>query len=151
MHAPETVHYRTLSPDDLGLLRGLIRLYAEEFEMPPFRQPDDAHLGSLLRSATTFFLVAVHEGAVVGGLTAHLLPSVYSTAGEVYLYDLAVAAPFQRRGIGTRLITELRSVCTSIGAAEMFVQADIADDHAVAFYRATNGAEEQVLHFSYPT
>ncbi|MBP9211407.1 MAG: GNAT family N-acetyltransferase [Bacteroidetes bacterium] len=151
MHAPETVHYHKLTPGDLGLLRGLIRLYAEEFEMPPFEQPDDAHLGSLLRSASTFFVVAVHEGTVVGGLTAHLLPSVYSAAGEVYLYDLAVAAPFQRRGIGTRLLTELRSVCTSIGAAEMFVQADVEDDHAVAFYRATNGAEEQVLHYSYPT
>jgi aminoglycoside 3-N-acetyltransferase I len=151
MNRAEEITYRTLAAGDLGLLRGLLLVYAREFEMPPFTPPDDSHFTSLLRSSHTFFLVALHNGTVIGGLTAHLLPSMYSASGEVYLYDLAVAAPYQRRGIGTALLSELRSVCRNLGAAEMFVQADIEDDHAVAFYRKTGGSEERVLHYSYPT
>ena len=46
--------------------------------------------------------MAVLDNVVVGGLTAHVLPSAYSASAEVYIYDLGVKAEMQRKGIGTQ-------------------------------------------------
>ncbi len=45
---------------------------------------------------------------------------------------------------------ELKQYCRSLGAEEVFVQADQEDTQAVNFYRATGGAPMQVIQFNYP-
>jgi GNAT superfamily N-acetyltransferase len=40
-----------------------------------------------------------------------LLPSVYHSASEVYLYDFAVLARWQRKGVGTLLLQALIEDC----------------------------------------
>ncbi|MDB5676404.1 MAG: hypothetical protein JWM65_3386 [Sphingomonas bacterium] len=65
---------------------------------------------------------------------------------EIYIYDLAVAEAYRRRGIATALIAELQRIGTLRGAWVIFVQADHGDDPAIALY-AGLGAREDVLHF----
>jgi aminoglycoside 3-N-acetyltransferase I len=65
---------------------------------------------------------------------------------EVYIYDLAVAAPHRRRGIATALINELKGVARVRGADIIFVQADLEDEPAIALYTKL-GVREDVLHF----
>jgi aminoglycoside 3-N-acetyltransferase I len=86
---------------------------------------------------------------VVGGLTAHILPSYYSSSSEVYLYDLAVKTSFQRKGIGKKLLLALTAYCRENNYKAFFVQADEADSHALEFYSATGGSPEKVVHFNY--
>ena len=141
--------YKKLKIEDLGYLTELIKVYEEVFEMKNFTLPTAQYLQSLLEKETVIFYVAVIDKKVVGGLTAHVLPSTYFTSSEVYIYDLAVETEFQRKGIGRHLIKSLKEYCVSLGLKEVFVQADLEDRHAIDFYRATGGIAESVVHFSY--
>ncbi|HFB0255856.1 AAC(3)-I family aminoglycoside N-acetyltransferase [Pseudoxanthomonas sp.] len=150
MAAPEPeVAIRALGPSDLGLMRGMLRMFGREFDdMPTYTAapPDDAYLGRLLARDTFIAVAAVQGDAVVGGLAAYVLPKFEQARSEVYLYDLAVADAYRRRGIATALIAELRRIAAAQGAWVVFVQADYGDDPAVALYTRL-GTREDVMHF----
>ena len=143
------VKCRKLEAEDLNHLTQLLKVYEEAFEMEDFSMPNDKYLQGLLEFETTFFYVAILENEVVGGLTAHILPSTHFPSSEVYIYDFAVNPKFQRKGIGKQLIEFLKEYSTNMGCKEIYVQADLEDQHAVAFYKATGGSEASVVHFSY--
>ena len=140
-----------LGPQDLPKLVSLLRLYADVFEMDNFSLPAPDYLQSLLTRNGLTFLVAISAGEIVGGLTAHDLPSAYFPADEVYLYDLAVSRKHQRQGIGRQLLTDLGARCSARGSPEFFLEADLVDTGAIEFYRATGGLQEKVTHFSFPS
>ena len=143
------ITYQKLQNQDLVLLAQLVSLYEEAFEMEDFELPDEDYLLSLLENEGMIFYVATLNGQVLGGLTAHILPSVYEPTSEVYVYDLAVKANYQRQGIAKQLLAELAKECLKLGFKEIFVQADIEDQHAIDFYKATGGSAAEVIHFSY--
>lgn len=143
------IKYHKLATADVKILIQLIEVYEEVFEMKNFRLPGTAYLQSLLAKEHMIFYVALSDGLVVGGLTAHTLPSVYFGSDEIYIYDLAVKTEYQRKGIGRTLVAELKHYCKNLGKKEVFVQADLADEHAIDFYKATGGLPENVIHFSY--
>ena len=145
------IEVQKLQSEDLQELVELIRLYENVFEMDDFVLPSEQYLQSLLDRQGTTFLVAKKNESIVGGLTAHDLPSTYFEANEVYIYDLAVAKEHQRKGIGKKLLVELSSICKLKGESEIFVQADADDEHALEFYRSAGGIAEEVVHFSYST
>lgn len=147
MKAP--VDFRKLEVDDLLSLQALIHVYKEVFEMESFRPPGDGYLRALLQRDGLIFFVAMRDKRVIGGLTAHVLPSVYFESAEVYIYDLAVQKAYQRKGIGKALIDSLSRHCEGEGYREIFVQADLIDQHALDFYQATGGQAERVVHFTY--
>jgi ribosomal protein S18 acetylase RimI-like enzyme len=143
------IEYKKLETGDLGCLTELVKLYEEVFEMKDFTLPEAQYLQSLLEKETVIFYAAMLDNKVIGGLTAHILPSTYFPSSEVYIYDLAVQTEFQRKGIGRQLISSLKEYCASLRLKEIFVQADLEDQHALDFYRATGGIAESVMHFSY--
>jgi aminoglycoside 3-N-acetyltransferase I len=130
-------------------LTRLLEIYREVFELPHFVIPPEPHLRSLLDNQAIIFLAAFEGKQMVGGLTAYILPSVYAEKPEMYLYDLAIRTAFQRRGIGRELLAALKEHARARNVSEIYVQADIADAGALAFYRATGGIEEDVRHFGY--
>lgn len=145
----EYMVYKRLGSIDLPYLKALIRVYEEVFEMENFTLPSDSYLQTLLRRDGLMFFVAMFEGKVIGGLTAHVLPSVYFESAEVYIYDLGVKTSFQRKGVGRKLMASLSEYCKEQGYKVFFVQADLADQHAMDFYQATGGQAERVVHYSY--
>lgn len=90
--------------------------------------------------------VPLEGDEVVGGIAAYELPKYEQARSEIYIYDLAVAAPHRRKGIATALIDELKKIAAARGAWVMFVQADRADEPAIALYSRL-GTREDVLHF----
>jgi len=140
---------KQLTPRDFNEFIQMLRLFEEVFEMKDFRMPAEKHLKKLLRSKNFIAFIALHENTVIGGLTAHLLPSYYSQSSEVYLYDLAVKTNFQQKGIGKKLLLALMAYCRENNFKTFFVQADEADSHALEFYSATGGLPEKVVHFDY--
>ena len=84
------IETKVLQNSDLDQLKALINLYRDVFK-EEIKMPSDAYLQLLLERDGMTFLIAMLDGAVVGGLTAHDLPSTYFEANEVYVYDLAVA------------------------------------------------------------
>ncbi len=139
-----------LNTSEIGKLTELVGLYERVFEMQDFQLPPQDYLQSLLENDQIVFYVAVDdEGIVIGGLTAYMLPSVYYSASEVYIYDLAVENAWQRMGIGRNLIEALKNYGKSLGCKYIFVQADLVDQHAIDFYHSTGGIKEDVVHFDY--
>ena len=94
-------------------------------------------------------LAARVHGQVVGALSAYELVKYERERSEFYIYDLAVAEPFRRRGVATALIEALKPIARAAGGWVIFVQADRVDEPAVALYRRL-GVEEEPLHFDIP-
>lgn len=89
----------------------------------------------------------MRDGEVVGGLAAYDLPKFEQARSEIYVYDLAVDAGHRRQGIATALIRELQRIGRARGAHVIFIQANRADEPAVALYEKLGEREEEVLHF----
>ncbi len=144
------IEIQKLGHQDIDKFIELIRVFEIVFEMKDFKMPNKNYLQRLLQNDSLFVFVALSEGKVVGGLTSYTLQQYYSILPLVYIYDLAVITPLQRQGIGKLLITNITQYCKEIGMEEVFVQADLVDEHAVDFYRSTGATAEKVIHFYYP-
>ena len=144
---------RRLGPKDVPLLRELNALFGEAFGEPATygaERPSDSYVAGLLGKDHVAVLVAQAGQEVVGGLVAYELDKFERERREVYIYDLAVAAAFRRRGVATALISHLREIGRGRGARVVFVQADYGDDPAIALYEKL-GVREEVLHFDMGT
>ena len=149
VRSDRTFAIRPLGPDDVELLRDLLRASGEAFddaETYSSAQPSRAYLERLLRGDYFIGIAALEGDVVVGGLAAYELPKSEQERSEIYIYDLAVAAAYRRRGIATALIDELRPLAATRGAWVIFVQAYRGDEPAVALHTKL-GAREDVLHF----
>ena len=145
----ESFTIRLLGPDDVALMGGMSTMFGEAFGEPDTyggSRPSEAYLRRLLDSDAFIALAALHGGEVVGGLAAYELRKFEQERSEIYIYDLAVAAPHRRRGIATGLIQQLQAIAAARGAYVIYVQADPGDDPAIALYTKL-GAREDVLHF----
>jgi aminoglycoside 3-N-acetyltransferase I len=140
---------RQLLPGDVAEFSQLVGVFAEVFGMNGFRLPDERYLGPLLAGPAFIVFVARAPDGVIGGLTAHVLPSYYVESSEVYVYDLAVRSEFQRKGVGRKLVEALAGYCRTHGFREFFVQADAPDEHALRFYSALGGIPQRVVHYNF--
>lgn len=143
------ITYKKLSHADVSTLTELVKTYVDVFETENFSMPSKEYLQTLLDNDNIIFCVALSNNVLIGGLTAYLLPSVYYPSNQIYIYDLAVKQTMQRQGIGKAIITFLKNYCIELGYKEIYVQADLEDQHAIDFYNATGGHPEKVIHFSY--
>jgi aminoglycoside 3-N-acetyltransferase I len=149
---PDHVKISILQPADVPLMRGLLEMFGSAFgerETYLDNQPDDSYLRELLGKAHFIVICAMLDGAVVGGLAAYQLDKFEQNRREIYIYDLAVALPFRRRGIATRLINALREEAFRRDAYVIFVQADLVDTPAIELYRKL-GVQETAHHFDIP-
>lgn len=137
-----------LGPGERARARQLFTLMAEVFEEPRDELPD-AYLDSLLNRRDFWAAAALSGESVVGGITAHTLPMTRSAKSELFVYDIAVHAAHQRRGVGRLLLEQLRAAATAVGISEAFVAADNEDQHALDFYRALGGTGAAVTIFSF--
>jgi aminoglycoside 3-N-acetyltransferase I len=141
-----------LAPEDVTLLRHLLRVFADAFDEPATYQgapPDDVYLKRLLARPHFIAIVAMVDHEVVGGLAAYELEKFEQARSEIYIYDLAVAEPHRRRGIATGLIRALQRLGGERGAYVIYVQADLGDEPAIRLYSSL-GTREDVLHFDIP-
>lgn len=139
---------RRLTKKDSGALEQLRQLYSEVFELEDSAQQEAGYYLELLSNDLHLYFVAEQDQTIIGGLTAYLLRSPHGYS-MVYVYDLAVAEEFQRRGIGTALMNALFAECRRLKVREMYVQADNEDVHAVRFYESLKGIRTGVTDFTY--
>ena len=140
---------RRLEASDIGMLRAMNSMFGEAFddrETYGTEPPDDAYLAALLSKPHVIALAVTTGDDVVGGLVAYQLDKFERARSEIYIYDLAVAAPHRRRGIATSMIEHLREIAADRGAWVIYVQADYVDPPAIALYEKL-GTREEVLHF----
>ncbi|HSH46792.1 MAG TPA: AAC(3)-I family aminoglycoside N-acetyltransferase [Longimicrobiales bacterium] len=143
---------RVLGGNDVAAMEELLTVFGDAFGEPETyggARPDGDYLRRLLSSEQFVAVAAFHDGRVVGGLAAYVLPKFEQVRSEVYVYDLAVAEPHRRRGIATALLRRLQHEAAGLGAHVVYVQADQGDEPAIALYSGL-GTREDVLHFDLP-
>jgi aminoglycoside 3-N-acetyltransferase I len=146
-----SIEIRPLSPNEVSLLQALLRVFGDAFDdrdTYTAHRPSDDYLRRVLGGESFIALAALDGNNVVGGLAAYELKKFEQERSEIYLYDLAVAPGYRRRGIATALIGQLKNLAAERGAYVIFVQADTSaeDEPAIALYTKL-GRREQVLHF----
>jgi ribosomal protein S18 acetylase RimI-like enzyme len=79
--------------------------------------------------------IAYEDGDPAGFVSG--VETTHSDKGtEMFLYELAVREPSQRRGIGTALVAALATLARERGCDGMFVLTDADNAAALATYRA---------------
>lgn len=144
--------YRHLSPADVPLMKGLLRVFGEAFgEIGTYQHniPSDAYLSGLLAKPHFIAVVALDGETVVGGLAAYQLDKFERDRREIYIYDLAVLESHRRRGIASGTINKLREIAAARDVYVIFVQADLGDAPAIALYESL-GTKETAHHFDIP-
>ena len=141
---------KRLGPGDDALAAKLFTLMTEVFDEQAPAPLSKAYLGRLLGREDFWVIAAFMDEELVAGITAHVLPMTRSETSELFIYDLAVKAAYQRRGIGRELIHALRAGGAAAGIGDVFVPADDEDRHALDFYRAVGGAPAPVTIFTFP-
>ncbi|MBT0811111.1 GNAT family N-acetyltransferase [Litoribacter ruber] len=143
---------KVLTPADLGTFQELLDVFDHVFEYKPYTRPDSNYLVEVLRKDGFIAVVATVDNQTVAGLTAYVLTQYHSTKPLLYIHDLAVFQPFQRKGIGSRLLEFLKEHCVRNGFQEMYLQAELEDKYALDFYRSTGPSDElQAVNFNYMT
>ncbi len=96
-------------------------------------------------------LVAMIEGTVVGMVTgiAYVHPD---KPKSLFINEIGVSTRFQRRGIGTQLISAILEWGRNHGCVEAWVAATVDDVTARSFYNAIGGIEEtkHAVVYTYP-
>ena len=146
---PKRLQVRKLTQEDVSAFHSLVHLFNMVFEEDENAIGTEKNLLKLLGNSYFVAMAGFYENEIAGGLTAYELPMYYSDHSEIFLYDLAVRAEYQRMGIGKRLIHALKEYCVKNGINEFFVLAHEEDEHAVEFYRSTGGKSEKVVNFLY--
>lgn len=137
-----------LSGGDRDIARRLFTLMAEVFD-EGCEPLSDAYVDRILAREEFWAIAAFAGDELVGGLTAHTLPMTRSESAEIFIFDVAVRADHQRRGVGRQMVTMLRDEAARAGIDVVFVPADNEDEHALDFYRALGGAAAPVTIFTF--
>lgn len=139
-----------LNKTDIEDFLKLLSVFIDVFNCKDFIPPTEKHLQTLLNNDNFLVFVATVDSKIIGGLTAHVLGNYYSEKRSAYIYDLAVTANFQRKGIGSLLIATFNEYCLKNNFYEVFVQAETDDVETINFYRTTLISKElKATQFTY--
>lgn len=148
MSVTTSIRARRLGRGDLELAPRLFALMAQVFRENQEDLRKD-YVEDLL-SDSRFWVIAASAGEeLVGGITAHALPLTRKVSSALFVYDVAVRADHQRRGVGRTLMNRLQMEAASEGIQEIFVLTDKEDTHAFDFYRALGGSASAVTMFDF--
>jgi aminoglycoside 3-N-acetyltransferase I len=146
--AKNPIKTKRLTLGDNQIARSLFHMMTEVFDEAN-EALSDGYLDCLLRREDFWAIAAFANGEIVGGLTAHTMPMTRKETSEVFIYDIAVKASYQRKGVGRHLVTALREAAASKNIQAILVGADNVDDYAVDFYRALGGIPSPVTFFTF--
>jgi ribosomal protein S18 acetylase RimI-like enzyme len=128
------VTVRRLGPGDEDVIRKLAE-----------HEPQTA----LLVDERTIFFAAFDETEPIGFAFGYELPRRHGNASILFIYELDVEEAWRRRGIATRLMTELLRVAKSRGIDEGFVLTEPDNAAANALYESLGGVRSDAVMWDY--
>ena len=145
------VEVRRLGPDDSILGVNAIRLLKAPDGYPI---PSAVYLSTFLSRSANVLIVAIDGGAPVGYVVAYLLDRVDRDQPMMFFYEIEVAPSHRRRGIGKRLVSELKSICRAEDVMKMWVPTGRSNVAATRLYASTGavpvpGGDEVTYAYSY--
>jgi aminoglycoside 3-N-acetyltransferase I len=96
-------------------------------------------VSSFLSRAENVLIVALDDTHPVGYLVAYLLDRIDRDQRMMLFYEIEVTQSHRRRGIGTRLVHELKSICGVEDVMKMWVPTGRSNVAATRLYERTGG------------
>jgi aminoglycoside 3-N-acetyltransferase I len=115
-----------------------VRRGAELFDAAPADEPT----GTFLANPGHHLLFAYDDTDTVVGMVSGVEMTHPDKGTEMFLYELGVADPLQRQGIGSALVLALAELARAQGCYGMWVLTDTDNDGALATYRRAGADEE---------
>lgn len=125
---------RRLGADDAQLGVEAIRLLKAPDGYPT---PAVEYLRRFLARPENVFIVAIEDGTPVGYIVAYLLDRIDRHQQMMFFYEIAVTESHRRRGIGTEMITALKTICAEQDVMKMWVPAGRSNIAATRLYAST--------------
>ncbi|RWX19449.1 GNAT family N-acetyltransferase [Rhizobium hidalgonense] len=138
---PEVITTCRLTRDTIGLLENIAE---EVFD----QQINAERLATYLTSSGHLMIIAVCEKQVIGQIAAYV-HNHPDRASDVYIDNLGVAPPFQRRGVARRLLDEALAWGKMLNCDQAWIVTDTENNAARALYEGRGAAAEPVVMFSY--
>jgi ribosomal protein S18 acetylase RimI-like enzyme len=140
---------RRLQSEDFELAFAAIQTVKQPTAHPTF-SPE--YFKMFLAGSDNVLIVAEQGGVPAGFLLAYMLERVDRDQKMVCLYELDIAEPYRRQGIGRALIETLKSLCKQENAMEAWVVTNRSNLAAVGLYESTGatadpGGDEVVYVF----
>jgi len=131
------VEIRRLGPDEEDLLRAAVRLL-RDVEAPA---PD-----LFLQDPRTHTFVAIDDGSVVGAAYGYEL---LRPEGRwmILLYEIGVAEPQRRQGVGRALMDAFVAFARSKGHTKMWLVTDAGNEAARRLYEGAGGEPTEELGY----
>ncbi len=98
--------------------------------------------GTFFQDEDNILLVAREGGQPAGFLYAYVLEAPHDLRPKMFLYSIDVFPEFQRRGVGTALIEELKRLASDRNCSEIFVLTNASNLAANRLYQKTGGIRE---------
>jgi ribosomal protein S18 acetylase RimI-like enzyme len=135
---------RRLAPGDERAASRVVALFKSTAS--PSSRP-----GQFLANRANYLIVAELATELAGFVVAYRLDRLDRDTAQLFVYEIGVLPEFQRRGIGTQLMQEIRRVVTAEGLMEAFVLTDQANVAAQRLYGGTGATieEDQSMLFVY--
>ena len=92
---------------------------------------------TFLENPFNHLLVAVDDSEAVGYLIAYELQRPDREQSMMHLYDITVLKKHRQKAIGTALIEQLKSICSTKPMMKMFVGTNRSNEPAIGLYQKT--------------
>lgn len=123
---------RKLSAADLESVMNLNRDFREDFIC---RKNAEV----FLKNPMNWLYAAVRESIIIGFAYGYELERLNDIGNMLYIHEIGVKDEFQRRGVGYRLMSELKEECRAKGICRYFLTAYQNNEGANALYRKLGG------------
>ena len=142
---------RRLQEDDYVLLASAVQSLIPEVERDG-GVASQAHLRRALANTACYFIVCLIDSAPAGYLSAFRFPAIDEDCSQVYLYDIVVDEKHRRKGIGSRMIEELKRHCKMDGADHIWLGTSLENEAAQKTFEKTGARKisETYIEYVYP-
>jgi len=141
------MHIRRFQPDDQDSARQLIlQGLGEHFGfINETMNPDLDDIASTYLTSRSNFLIAEHDGEIVG-----TLGPLFERAGEARIVRMSVDTKHRRLGIGTSLVRRAVELCLAAGTSTLWARTQPEWKDALSFYLnaqfVQKGRDEEDVH-----
>ena len=118
---------------------GLFDLYDAKLLFLQFQREDgisfpkvatEGRISQLLEDDHFIVLAAYHGSHLLGGLTAYVLDLYKNNGHKIILYEIGVPSTKRRKGIGRKLMEDLKARSRELGATELLIPASLSNSDA---------------------
>jgi ribosomal protein S18 acetylase RimI-like enzyme len=124
--------YRKLTVRDIDMVMKMNDSFREGFACY-------ANAVEFLSNPNNWLFAAVEGETIVGFAYGYELSRLNDAGNMLYIHEVGVMEAYQRRGVGTGLMTALKAACAAQGMSKCFLSAYQSNAGANALYRKVGG------------